>query len=59
MNKYEVTVRDANFDSPYLIEAKVYIEAETFEEACNMAKKYLKSLQNFEIIKCEYNGMCV
>ena len=57
MNKYEVIIRDSEFNNPILLKAKVYVEASSFEEACKIAKNYIKNLQSIEVIKCKYQGM--
>ncbi len=55
MKIYVVTLKDVVVGDPFLVAGKVYVTADSIEEACGKAKAYLTSLANVEVIKCEYS----
>ena len=50
---YEVEFKSEEFNCVGLLKAKVYVEADNFDEACTTAKQFMKAPKNIQITKCE------
>lgn len=51
---YEVEFKAKMYeDGIGLLKAKLYVEADNFEEACTAAKQFMKAPKNIQMTKCE------